>query len=111
MAPHAGLNFDGTTSRTDIHDSVPAQSGTATWVPKIFPVVEGSCKFIAEALILVLSYSGRVCHLRGGQTRFTTWSAQCTRGTPYANGVARHQSSVTKKTYRGFFFRTFWFWI
>lgn len=58
MASHGGLTFDGATSHTDVHDSVQAQAGTATWVPEFDPVVEGRCKFIAEALLWLLHSFG-----------------------------------------------------
>ena len=58
MAPHAGLTFNWATDLTDIHDTVQAQAGIATCVPEFSPIIEGSCKYIAEELLWPLHNRG-----------------------------------------------------
>ena len=65
MAPHGELTFDGATGLTNTHEAVQAQAGTATWVPDVFPVVEGPCKFVAEVLFWVLHSLGLCCAIAG----------------------------------------------
>ena len=61
MAPHAGLTFDGATDLTGIHDTVQAQAGVATWVPEFSPIIESSCKYIADELLWLLHSRGLCC--------------------------------------------------
>jgi hypothetical protein len=61
MSPIAGLTFDGATDINDTHDTVQAIAGTATWVPMFSPVIEGSCKYIAEVLLCLLHSLGLCC--------------------------------------------------
>lgn len=51
MAPRAGKCFDGATRLAEIHDSVQAIAGNATWVSEFSTVVKDPEKYIAEALL------------------------------------------------------------
>ena len=65
MAPQAGKCFDGATTFTEIHDSVQATAGNATWVSEFLPVVEVPKKNIAEALLWLFYKLGLSCTIVG----------------------------------------------
>jgi hypothetical protein len=48
MAPQAGKCFNGNSTLTDLHDSVQANVGNATWVNEFLPFVKGPEKIFAE---------------------------------------------------------------
>ena len=61
MAPQTGKCFDGATTLTEIHDSVQAIVGNATWVSQLSPVVTGPEIYIAEALLYLFYKLGLCC--------------------------------------------------
>jgi hypothetical protein len=51
MAPQAAKCFNGKSTLTDLHDSVQANVGNATWVHELLPFVKGPEKIFAEILL------------------------------------------------------------
>jgi len=103
MAPLAGLTIEEATDLTDIHDTVQAQAGTTTWVLEFSPMIEGSCKFVAEALLWLLHSRGLCCATVEefaaymGENIVSQPEPLRIRSISYTNGVAWYRHSLLKK--------------
>jgi hypothetical protein len=61
----AGKCFDGATSLADIHDSVQAEAGNATWCNEFLPIVKSCERKVAEVLLRLFHKLGLCCGIVG----------------------------------------------